>query len=91
VLLAAPGVINFLESHGFFMFKDLFSADFDQLLTELKIDQIVKLISSGDEYIADYYFRHKNLLEENFVQLAEYKYQQSILNVAITFVEKNIK
>jgi hypothetical protein len=89
--IAAPGVIKFLESHGFFMFDSLVSSEYDQLLTEEKIDLVVKLILRGDEYIADYYFQNKQALEQNFIQLTEYKYQQSILNAAIAFINKNLK
>jgi hypothetical protein len=89
--IAAPGVIAFLKSHGFFMFDSLVSSEYDQLLTEEKINLVVELILRGDEYIADYYFQNKQALEQNFIQLTEHKYQQSILNTAIAFINKHLK
>jgi len=90
VLLAAQGVVAFLEQHGFYLFRDLFPLQYDQKLTEDKVDEIVNLVLHGDAYIEHYYFRNKDALEQNFIHLADSKYQQSILNCAVNFINENL-
>jgi len=90
VLLAAQGVLAFLEQHGFYLFRDLFPLQYDQTLTEDKVNEIVNLVLHGDAYIEHYYFRNKDALEQNFTHLIESKYQRSILNCAVNFINKNL-
>jgi len=90
VTLAASGVIKFLEDHGFFMFREINSEKYDQLLTEDKITDIVKLVSAGTANIADIYFNRRNELEHNFFHLTRGNYTKSVVNRAVDFINENL-
>jgi hypothetical protein len=91
VLLAAQGVIGFLEDHGFYMFRELTSNDYDHLNTKDKINKIVDLVSAGTDPVADLYSKSKDMLEHNFIHLTQGHYTKSVLDRAISFVNLNCK
>jgi hypothetical protein len=66
IFLAAQGHMAYFRELGFYTFDDLFAIDFDNAGTFEKVDEIIRIVDKGTEYIRDYYFSHINEIQHNY-------------------------
>jgi hypothetical protein len=79
LMLAARGHIEYLQGLGFELMTDLLPQGFDNLPVLQKINEIVKIVKQGREFIKDFYFSHLQEIQHNYDLINSDKVEQIIL------------
>jgi hypothetical protein len=66
IFLAAPGHHAYFKSFGFEMMDDLYTCDFDSLMTVDRIKAIADVVALGRDYIENFYFSHLKEIKHNY-------------------------
>lgn len=80
LMLAARGHIEYLQGLGFELMTDLLPQRFDNLPVLQKINEIVKIVKQGRDFIKDFYFSHLREIQHNYELVNSDKVEQLILN-----------
>ena len=79
LMLAARGHIKYLQGLGFELMTDLLPLGFDNMPVLQKINEIVKIVKQGREFIKDFYFSHLKEIQHNYELVNSDKVEKIIL------------
>ena len=79
IMLTACGHIAYLKELGFEMMEDLLPTGYDQMPVLQKIDAIIATVSTGNEFIKDFYFSHLKEIQHNYELINSNKVEEIIL------------
>lgn len=79
IMFAARGHIAYLKGLGFEMMEDLMPVGYDQMNIPQKISAIVTIVSTGDQFIEDFYFNHLREIKHNYELINSTKVDDLVL------------